>query len=236
MNVSDIAKVKVNWMERSSNDPHVTFVLKRDRQLAPREERRYQKFGDLFVSIHENEVDYLAHDRNDHNGFGGYVWRLRMVDGFNGSDFKPCKRTEPQWGSGGGFHHAHCYYETDTNTCIIKGPWLGSPVSVERVTGIKCINIATLEGPSRNSVAHPKYFRSMRKLGRAWDGTAIGTTYTLDFAREVIDRLKPEIELWEGDYGWTVKWRDMPPKNPRKRVQPVGDLTASADQCAAIYA
>jgi hypothetical protein len=231
MQINDIAKIEINWMEQFANDPHVTFVLKRDRAIAKREDFRYRQYGNLFVAEYQHEVDFCAHDKKDHAGYGGREFILHMAD-----DWYP-NRTELNSCTGFNWNDTkhRCSYHPDDHTMHIFGPWSSGPVAVQQLSGIACMDVATLEGNSRETIRNFKWHQKQKKQGRNYTGTAFATNYTLDFVREAIDKLAPHVELWEGDYGWTVKMRDMPPKNTRRRTKPIGHSLMSAEQSAAIF-
>lgn len=234
MNIKDIAKIKVNWMEGYVNDPRVTLVLKKDRKLSPSEDFRYRQYGNLFFAELDGEVRFMVHDKRNHNGFGFSRFTLHMADDWDSSQWKPCSiKGERDHGS---MTNRDVSCSLKGRVLTLTGPWSGNAVLVERLTGVKCISWATLEGPSRESVSNPRWYQKMkRRCGHNYDGTALSTHYTLEFAREVIDTLAPHLELWEADYGWTVKIRDMPPKNPRRLNTPIGDVKLSAEQSIAVY-
>ncbi len=262
MKMENIARCEINWMEGWANDPHITFVLKRDRKLAPIELFRYRQFGNLFFAEYENEVRFVSHSSNDHNGFGGHIHSMQMHDGYDPSEhgfrigkitlwektgggqfgwenvdsqgWVCCNSVQTQWGSGGGSHLACCWYDPILNTVHIKGPWSSGEVFVKKATGVSCISVATLEGPSRESIRNPEWYQRQRRKGIAYTGTPFATSYRVDFVQEVVDRLAPHAELWQGDYGWTVKLRGMEPKNPKRRGSPIGHAMLSGDQNMAV--
>lgn len=217
MQISDIQSVKVDWMEGYRNDPCLKFVLKNGRKRHLWNDFRFRQYGNLFFAELEDEVRFIAHDRNDHNGFGGSVYKMQMVDGYSPAEsgFKGCYHHEFKYNSGGGSHVASCKYEPETNCVYITGPWSSGESTVSRLVR-PCVNVAILDPQYNNKLRNPNYYRQMQKLGKAWDGTYCSSSVTLEFAQEAVDKLAPWLDLYQGDYGWYPKWRDMEPKNPAK--------------------
>lgn len=235
MKISDIARIKVDWMEKYSNDPHMTFVLKRDRKLTPWEQFRFHQKGTLFYAECESEIRFVSHDRNDHNGFGGGVYKLHMRDDWDASTFRPCSRTEYRWGSGGSTMDVSCRFDADTRILSIKGPWHSGATGVTRAYK-PVMEVATLEGPNRESIRNPAFYHRMRKRGHAHEGTPHSSCYTLDFVQEAIDRLAPHLELYEGDFGHYPVIKGNPPKNPRRGVKSRDGSFLSDQQMSAVSA
>jgi hypothetical protein len=236
MKISDIARIKVDWMERFGNDPHLEFILKRDAVLTPWEQFRFRQFRNLFVAEHEGEVRFVAHDRNDHNGFGGAVYNLHMADDWDSTQFRPCHRTEPRWNSGGGSMEARCQFDSTTRILTLTGPWSGGASGVSRLFR-PVVSLSVLEGRHRNAIRDPKWYHRARKRGHAFDGTAYATACTLEFVQEALDVHAPHLELYEGDFGWYVKRKGDAPKNPRRRTGPVGGIGMLSDeQMSAVFA
>jgi hypothetical protein len=220
MKISDIKTVKVDWMKGYGNDPHLKFILKRDRKLTPWEQFRFVQHGRLFFAEYENEVRFVAHDPGNHSGFGGSAFVLRMADSWD----------ECQWVSG----CKPCKYDPQTRTVTLCGPWSSNATAMSRAF-CPVASADTLEGPSRLTVSSPRYYRQMQKIGRSWDGTYSATHYTLDFVREVIDVHAPHLELYEGDYGWYPVRKGEAPKNPRRNTA-ARDSFLSGEQMAVVFA
>ena len=207
MQLSDIAKARVNWMESWGNDPHLEIILKRDKDLFPFEQHRYRQYGNLFVAVDENEISYVRHDPRDHEGFGGRHYPLQMCDDWTPPTQPICSKK--------------CHIEG--RTVHLYGPWDSGASSVCRV-GVPCVSASVMPAKYRYTVSNPDYYRRMvRRLVKrpetprqVIEGMFIATAITLDFAREVVDRFCPHAEMYEGDYGWVPKMRDCPPKNPRR--------------------
>jgi hypothetical protein len=233
MKITDIAHIKVNWMETWGNDPGLTFVLKRDRKLTPWEQFRFRQSGSLFYAEHESEIRFISHDRNDHNGFGGAIYTLHMADDWDVSTWRPCSRTERRWMSGGQTMEVSCQFNADTRILSIKGPWHSGATGVTRAYK-PVMEVGTLEGPNRETVRAPEYYHRARKRGRAYDGCATYSCYTLDFVQEAIDRLAPHLELYEGDFGWYPVRKGDTPKNPRRNVRP-HESFLSDEQMSAVF-
>jgi hypothetical protein len=219
MKISDIQTVKADWMEGYGNDPQLKFVLKDGHDLTPWGNFRWHQHGNIFYAEHEGEVHFIAHSRSDHNGFGGAMYELHMADDWTPADWHDCDTVQSQWGSGGGSHSVKCWWDANMRILHIKGPWSSSSSSVNRFFG-PCIEVSVLTPQYNNKLRSPKYYESMRKQGRAWDGTYLATACTVEFARQAVDTLAPWLELYEGDYGWYPKKRDEAPKNPRKGRAP----------------
>ena len=223
MRISDIAKVKVDWMEGYRNDPYLKFVLKADRKLAPCEVFRYRQSGNLFFAEHEGEVNFVVHDPGDHNGFGGRRFVLRMAEDWSPENWHDCSHNERDFGNGS-IRKVSCFYDKETHSVTLTGPWSSGETVVS--TRFKpCIYVSTLEGPSRETIRNPQLYRKMKKQGREYEGTYFATSYTLEFVQEVIAKLAPHLELYQGDYGWYPVIKGEQPKNPR-RGRPVSRCTS----------
>lgn len=221
MEVRNIKRIEVNWMEGWGNDPHLTFVLKRDCVLTPESEFRYRQYGRLFYAVHANEVRFVMHDPNDHNGFGGHRYDLRMAEDWDATQFHGCQRTEPQWDSGGGSMTAKCWQDTNEHgvrVVHLTGPWSSGASVVSKCIGQPVISVGTLTGPNRETVRNLEWYHRRKRQGRAYLGTAYATKYTLEFVQLAIDALAPHLELYEGDYGWYPVRKGDKPKNPRRRM------------------
>lgn len=245
MNIRDIAKVKIDWMERYANDPRLEIVLKRDRKLIPWENFRFRQYGDLYFACMENEVRFVKHNARNHEGFGGARYVMRMEDSYRseaGIVWPHCTRQVFEYDPpnqclhGKNVTRVSCHYDSEANTVTLFGPWSSNESYASQVTGVECIHVSVLDGPSRLAISHPKDYNRMQRQGRAYDGTYFATAITLDFAREAVDTFAPHAEMWQGDYGWTVKRRGMDPKNPRRLEGKPGHSDMAGEQLGAIYA
>jgi hypothetical protein len=216
MNISDVRKVKINWMEHYGNDPSLTVFLKPGRERIRLRDMKFRQFGRLFVGERDNEVIHVTHSKNNHEGFGGSWYELPMTDDYDpiAAKWRDCPY---RYVSRGVFDwRPCCRYEGETRTMFLRGPWSGSSVSAGNAIGKPIIDVAC-------QAVLPHYGGHV--------------CLTVEFCRELVDKFAPHAEMWEGDFGWTVKWRDMPPKNPRRFASPVaGDGLTSGEQNAAIYA
>ena len=237
MKLSDISHVKVDWMEKFSNDPELKFVLKAGRKLTPWADFRFRQKGQMFFAEHEGEVRFVAHDPRDHNGFGFAHYALVMEDGYDpqAAGWRDCNIIGARDHGSMCNRDVRCYYDPPTNTIHLTGPWSSGSVAMERAFGVATMGVSTLEPEYNNKLRSPRYYQRMQKQGRGWDGTYMAVHYTLDFVREAVDKLAPHLELWQGDYGWTVKLRDMPPKRERRQPQPIGHPLLSEEQSFAVY-
>jgi hypothetical protein len=215
MNIKDIAKVKVDWMEQFGNDPQLKFVLKYGCDLQPNDSFRFHQSGNIFYAESENEVRFYRHDRGDHNGFGGSKFKLHMADDWDASQWHDCSNHERVWMGGGAMRLAEC--NLNGRILSIFGPWSSSAVMVEPFIG-PCMDVRVLPAKYRDSLRNPAYFlRQRKRLGpKASEGLYLQCHLTVAFVRETLDRLAPWLDLYEGDYGWYPIMRDMEPKNPRK--------------------
>ena len=230
MHISDVRKVNIDWMLQYGNDPTVTVFLKPGRERVWLRDMKFRQFGRLFVGERDNEVIHVTHSKNDHEGFGGSWYELPMADDYDPIAAKwldcpyRCTGQHYYWDSAGRYCVSHnvfdwrpcCRYEGETRTMFLRGPWSGSSVSAGNAIGKPIIDVAC------NAVL-PHYGGHV--------------CLTVEFCRELVDKFAPHAEMWEGDFGWTVKWRDMPPKNPRRfREMVTGDGMCSGEQNAVIYA
>src|SRR3990167_399143 len=78
MQLSDIAKVRVDWMEQFANEPQLHITLKRDKRLIPWDQFRFRKYGELYFACQENEVRFVQHSPKNHEGFGGSKYVMQM--------------------------------------------------------------------------------------------------------------------------------------------------------------
>jgi hypothetical protein len=221
MKIQDIARVEVDWAEKYANDPSLKIILKRDRTISPWGNFRFRQKDRMFFAEFEGEVSFLYHNPGDHNGFGFRKFALRMEDGYDPAqagwhdcDVKDrdhgCMMNRP----------VRCYYDAPTNTIHLTGPWSSNSTAMVQAFGVESMNVSILDGPSRETVRNPAQFERNRRRGWNYEGTFWSAHLTVDFAREVVDTLVPHLELYQGDCGWTVKRRDMPPKNPRRHEKP----------------
>lgn len=223
MHIEDIARVEIDWMQGYVNDPRIKIILKRGKKMAAWEDFRFDSSGNLFYSVLDNEVIFYSHDRNNHDGFGGRCFPLRMKDDWTPecAGWRDC---------------IHCGFDPESHILTLCGPWKISEVSLSRIVG-ECVAVSAIDGDDRESVRNPNRFqRHKRRFGKnAYAGTFTATSVTLEFARLAVDTLAPSYEMWQVDYGcWTVKKRGLPPKNPRRHPDPVFVSNMSAEQSAAI--
>lgn len=227
MEISDIHRIEVEWMEGYGNNPALLFILKRDKKLTPPSEFRWRQKGDMFYAIHNGEVRYLRHDRNDHNGFGFARFNLHMDDSWDSSTWKGCGRNEPDFGSR---TNRDVTCSLDGRIVTLTGPWSSGASVVSAIIG-PIVHASTLEGPSRETIRNPEWYHRMkRKNGRAYRGTAFSSDYTLEFVQAAIDIHAPHLEMYEGDYGWYPVRKGDAPKNPRKGRPRVASACLSDEQ------
>ena len=226
----DVRKVRVDWMEAFGNDPSLTIFLKPGKDRAHLRDMRFRQYGGLFVAERENEVIHVTHSKSDHEGFGGSWWELPMADNYDpiASKWRDCPYrcigNHHYWDDQGRYCYDRnkwdwmpcCRYEGENRIMYLRGPWSGSSVAAGRALGKPIIDVAC-------QAILPNYGGHV--------------CLTVDFCRELVDKFAPHAEMWEGDFGWTVKWRDMPPKNARRfKEQVPGDGLMSDGQNSAIYA
>lgn len=254
MRVEDIKYIEVDWMEQYRNDPALKFVLKQERKVAAPSDFRYRTglpapviktleafrlpvtpAKNLFWAVHENEVQFYMHDRNDHSGFGSRQFQLHMANDWEASDWKNCRgeRYDPT----SGFNVPCCFLEGRILT--LKGPWSSGASGVSKFIGL-IVSVATLEGEYRDTIRAPvHYHKNKRKwpttMSRS-SGVAYSCHYTLAFVQEAIDKLAPHLELYEGDYGWYPVRKGDAPKNPRKGNRRVSSSMLSDEQCMVVEA
>ncbi len=221
MKISSIQSVKVDWMEGYCNDPMLKCVVKKGAEgLIPESQFKWMQKGNLFYSEKEGEFKFFAHNKSDHSGFGGYTFDIQMSEDWNSSNWNGCDQNEPAWGNGGrGSIRRKCYLETGNHgdrILHITGPWdCGTHRVCEEVREVVSVGILTPE--YNNRLRNPDRFkRDREKYGeRASEGVYLGCTFTLEFAREMVDVLAPHLDLYKGDYGWYPMIRGGQPKNPR---------------------
>jgi hypothetical protein len=232
MKVSDISRVKVDWMERFGNDPELKFILKNGHSDLPYDQFRWVQYGSLYYAEQENEVAYLAQAHRDHAGFGGSVYRLRMADSWQrGQDWQGLALS--QNAEGWMVRPCGCRWHPEQQVVELRGPWHCGASRVSRQVK-PILDVAVLKNEYNNMLRSPDYYRRMGKQGRAWDGTYCLKAFTLDFVREVVDKLAPWLDLYEGDYGWYPIYRGMEPKNPRKGRVPSVFFNEASDAQARI--
>ena len=221
MKISDIAKVKVDWMEQFGNDPQLRFILKAGCDLTPFKQFRFNQSGNLFYAVADCEVKFFRHDRRDHNGFGGSRYDLRMADDWDASQWRDCQFDEMLWMSGGARRDVKCEILHNDGERILSfaGLWSSSAPAAKKFIG-DCVDVSVMPAKYRESLRDAAYLqRQKQKLGiRAYEGLYLASHLTLDFVKEAVDRLAPHLDLYEGDYGWYPMMRDGEPKNPRKGV------------------
>ena len=230
MKIEDVRKVKIDWMKGYGNDPFVTIFLKPGRDRFRLRDMQFRQYKNLFVGERDNEVIHVTHSKRDHEGFGGSWYELPMssdydvvASGWRDCPYR-CTGAHHYWDDQNRYCVSRnvfdwmpcCRYEGENRIMYLRGPWSGSSVAAGRAIGKPLIDVAC-------RAVLPHY------------GGAI--CLTVEFCRELVDKFAPHAEMWEGDFGWTVKWRDMPPKNPRRyKDQVAGDGLMGAEQNAAIYA
>lgn len=235
MNHKDIAFVDINWMERWGNEPTITIVLKRD--IVHKTDYTFINKGDDFLGDCDGIYRFYHHARNNHRGFGGSYYPLKMKPGHDpiAHGWKTCASTERDYTNHDYKEHC-CYYSEDSHIVHLFGPWSSNAMHMSEVFGIELVELAIVDGPSRPTL-YPHYHKWKRQ-GKMFSRTGGGThiSMLLEDARSIIDTFVPHVELWRGDYSWTVKRRGMAPKNPRRRpdnFQVYSDT--SAEQNMVIY-
>jgi hypothetical protein len=234
--ISDIARVDVNWMEGCRNDPGLRFVLKRDRELTPSSEFRYKQSGNIFYAVHESEVRFVAHNRNDHNGFGFARFDLHMHDDWDASQWKPCQQLDGKplvqrdFGSMS-YREVSCTLEG--RILHLTGPWSSGASVVSKIIG-PVVDVSVLTGPNRETIRNPKWYHRNKRRNRAYEGMHYAANLTLEFVQEAIDVHAPHLEMYEGDFGWYPVRKGDQPKNPRKGIQRPADLMLDDTQAMVV--
>ena len=161
------------------------------------------------------EVRFVFHSPNDHAGFGGAHYAMKMRD-----DWTPrplgCSK---------------CRIED--RTVHLYGPWSSSASAVTRAIR-PVVSASIMPGKYREAIRNPNYYHRMKRRGRAYEGLFIGTAITLEFAREIIDRFAPHLDLYEGDFGWVPMIRGGEPKNPRRNRKPSRFSEGMSDEQAMV--
>lgn len=210
--LNKIAKVRVNWMEGYANDPQLVFVFKRDAELVPLEEFRYDQIKNTFYAVKDDEVQYYTHNRNDHNGFASRQFHLHMADSWDASQWKDCCTVQYDYGAR---YERRAYCTLKGRILTLTGPWSSGASYISKLIG-PVVHVSVLTGSNRETIRNPQRYHWAKRRGRAYEGLHYAADFTLEAVQAAIDKYAPHLEMYEGDYGWYPVRKGDTPKNPRR--------------------